>query len=67
MNIEDKAPELLEIADQLRMARDAIGADQGIEVIMSGGSVMTFIGYTWDGGIKTALVDVHNRKVYSRD
>lgn len=66
MNLQEKAPELLEIADQLKMAKRAIGADQGIEVILSGGSVMTVIGYMWDGSIKTALVDVHNRKVYAR-
>lgn len=67
MNLTEKAPELLEIAEQLRKAQRAIGADQGMEAVMSGGSVLTLIGYDWDGGIKTALVDVHNGKVYVRD
>jgi hypothetical protein len=67
MNLNEKAPELLEIAEQLRKAQRAIGADQGMEAVLSGGSVLTLIGYDWDGGIKTALVDVNNGKVYVRD
>lgn len=66
MNLNEKAPELLEIAEQLRKAQRAIGADQGMEAVLSGGSVLTLIGYDWDGGIKTALVDVNNGKVYVR-
>lgn len=67
MNLSDKAPELLEIAANLRRLQKAIGAEQGMEAILSGGSVLTLICYDWDGGIKTALVDVHNGKAYVRE
>lgn len=49
MNLRDKAPELLEIAADLRRLQKILGADQGMEAILSGGSVLTLIGYDWDG------------------
>lgn len=67
MNLRDKAPELLEIAADLRRLQKILGADQGMEAILSGGSVLTLIGCDWDGGTKTALVDVHNGKAYVRE
>lgn len=67
MNLGENAPELLEIAADLRRLQKVIGADQGMEAILSGGSVLTLIGYDCDGGIKTALVDVHNGKAYVRE
>lgn len=67
MNLRDKAPELLEIAADLRRLQKILGADQGMEAILSGGSVLTLIGYDWDGVTKTALVDVHNGKAYVRE
>ena len=67
MNLRDKAPELLEIAADLRRLQKILAADQGMEAILSGGSVLTLIGYDWDGGTKTALVDVHNGKAYVRE
>lgn len=66
MELTENAPELLEIARLLKKAQKAIGAEQGMEAVLSGGSVLALIGYDWDGGIKTALVDVHNGKVYTR-
>lgn len=67
MNLRDKAPELLEIAADLRRLQKMLGADQGMEAILSEGSVLTLIGYGRDGATKTALVDVHNGKAYVRE
>lgn len=67
MKIEDAADELLAIADSLKAAQAAIGADLGMEAILSGGDTLTLIGYMRDGSIRTALVDVRKRAAYIRD
>lgn len=64
MKLTENATELLEIADQLRKAQRAIGADQGIEAILSGGGTLTLIAYYGDGHISTALVDTNKRSAY---